>query len=291
MSANDLFFSQKLQFVDTKTTSIAYRKCGQGFPILFIHGWPFHSATYRHLLPYLQQYFTCYLLDLPGTGETHWQEKTDFTFPGQAKNLQEMVTHLGLQHYFVVAHNTGASIARHLALFDKARLRKLVMFNTEIPGHRPPWIPFYRNLMLIPGSTQLFRLLLRSNHFLHSPMGFAGCFEDANLIDGDFKKFIIDPLIRDPKRVEGLRLYLRGLDWGLIDEFLQTHAKIHIPILFIWGQNDPTFPEKDGRSMIEQFPNCVDFIPIPETKLLPYEEKPEEVSHHLLRFFLPSDTQ
>ena len=75
---------------------MAFRRFGVGPPVLFLHGWPFNSFTYRFLAQQLRQQFSCYLLDLPGMGNTVWSEQTDFSFPGQARNLREMVTALGL---------------------------------------------------------------------------------------------------------------------------------------------------------------------------------------------------
>lgn len=283
-NATEAFFRQNVQSVETASSTIAYRKFGQGPPLILIHGWPFHSFTYRKLVLELQDHFTCYLIDLPGMGETVWSAQTDFTFPGQAENLKTMISRLGLTEYHVAAHNTGASIARHLALIDSERLRKLVLFNTEIPGHRPPWIPLYRNLLAIPGMKAIFPLLLRSNWFIRSGMGFGGCFEDQTLLSGDFSAHIIAPVAASARRVEGLALYLRGLNWQLIDDFAHLHANITMPVLLIWGQNDPTFPEHLGRRMSTQFPHCAGFVSIAHTKLLLFEEKPAEVGTHMRRF-------
>jgi hypothetical protein len=41
-----------------------------------------------------------------------------------------------------------------------------------MPRHRPPWIPLYQFLMRLPGTPAVFGLLLSSDAFLRSPMGF-----------------------------------------------------------------------------------------------------------------------
>ena len=284
-AATTLFFSKTRQWVETSTTRVAYRVFGSGPPLVLIHGWPLHSFTYRKLLPHLQDHFTCYLLDLPGLGDSEWSDAADFSFPGQAATLGRVIDALGLEAYSVLAHDTGASIARHLALIDTQRLRKLAIINTEMPGHRPPWIPLYRHLMALPGAGGVLRALLRSDTYLRSSAGFGGCFVDLNLLEGDFKQHIIAPLMRFPRRTEGAIRYLRGIDWKLIDAFAAEHQHITIPVQFIWGREDPTFPEPLARRMSTQLPNCAGFESIAGTRLLPHEEKPLEVAR-ILRAFL-----
>ena len=84
--------------------------------------------------------------DLPGLGETLWTEATDFMFAAQADTLRSFVDAFGLLQYAIVAHDTGGTIARRLAVIDGHRVNRMVLIGTEIPGHRPPWIPFFQKV-------------------------------------------------------------------------------------------------------------------------------------------------
>src|SRR5207249_11841805 len=105
---------------------------------------------------------------------------------------------------------TDGTFARCLALVDGARIDKLVLINTEVPHHRPPWIPLYQRLMPVPGALACFDLVLRSRLFLRSRMGFGGCFTDLALLEGDFHEHVIQPLLRSSLSMEGMARYLRG---------------------------------------------------------------------------------
>jgi len=169
------YFDAPVQEIDTGTARLPCRRFGSGPPLLFVHGFPLSGFTWRKILPALAERFTCWVPDLPGLGDSAWTDATDFSFPGQGRTLKALVDRLGLERYSVVAQDTGGTFARCLALEDGARIDKLVLINTEIPGHRPPWIPLYQLLMQIPGATIPFSLLLRSSAFLRSGMGFGGC--------------------------------------------------------------------------------------------------------------------
>lgn len=271
-------------FVDLGSARIAYRTIGSGEPLVLLHGWPLSSFSFRRIIPRLSEHFTCYLPDTPGLGETAWTPATDFRFGGQAETLKGFVEKLGLRSYSVLAFDTGATIARQLSLIDGARVRKLVLLNTELPHHRPPWIPLFQYAMRLPGSLTMFRALLRSRAFRRSGMAFGGCFVDLDLLDGEFHQHFVAPLISSPTPLEGVKRYLLGIDWQLVDGLAERHAEIRAPVLLIWGENDPTFPIEQARRMIGQFADCRGLVAVPRARLLVHEEQPARVADEALDF-------
>ena len=270
--------------IDTGDAVLPLRRFGSGPALLFVHGFPLSGYTWRYLLPVLAQRYTCYVPDLAGMGDSAWNDATDFSWDGHARRLQRLADHLGLQRYSVIAQDTGASFARCLALMDGARIERLVLINTEIPGHRPPWIPLYQALMRgLPGSPAVFRLLLRSRLFIRSGMGFGGCFKDLRLIDGDFHANVIAPYIASAQRTDGMRRYLAGLYWETVDAFRRRHAELRMPVLLLWGADDPTFPASLARQMATQIPHSR-FVAIADARLLLHEEQPARVIETLLPF-------
>jgi haloalkane dehalogenase len=282
-AATRFYLDAPAQSVDTGTARLACRRFGSGPPLLLVHGFPLSGFTWRKVLPALAERFTCWVPDLPGMGETEWTEETDFSFPGQAQTLVRLVDRLGLERYRVMAQDTGGTFARYLALADGARVEKLVLVNTEIPHHRPPWIPLYQLLMRMPGALAGFGVLLRSRVFLRSGMGFGGCFVDLGLLDGDFHAHVVEPLLRSPRRMDGMAHYLRGLTWKPVDALAEAHARITMPVELVWGADDPTFPVATARRMVSQLPDAR-LVEIPGARLLVHEEKPAEVARAALAF-------
>jgi pimeloyl-ACP methyl ester carboxylesterase len=278
------FLASDVRLQDVGTAEIANRTFGDGPPLLLVHGWPLSGFTYRHLLPYLASRFTCYAIDLPGAGESRWRDDNDFSFRGQAQNLWRFADGLGLDRLHVVAHDTGATITRALALIAGERLGKLVLMGTEIPGHRPPWIPLFQHLAALPGSRPIFQLLLSSAIFVRSPMGFGNCFVDRGLLSGDFNQHFIRPMVESRLRMDGQMRYLRGIDWALVDQLASDHQRIKNPVLLIWGERDTIFPVERARTMAAQFPDCRGFVVVPGAKLLVHEERPQVVAEHICRF-------
>lgn len=269
--------SEDIRWFDGTGARLAYRVAGQGPALVLVHGYPTHGATWRKLVPELSKRFTCYLPDLPGLGRTEWRADTDFGFHGHARVLRAWVDELGLDEYDLVAHDTGATVARCLADADGPRVRRLALINTEMPGHRPPWIPLYRHLAALPGASLNFSLLLRQRWFRRTPMGFGGCFVNRDLIEGDFYDHFVAPLLASSRRMEGSLRYLRGIGWDVVDGLQEIHARLRMPVQLVWGTEDPTFPIALAREMAAQFPTPPAFASIPNAALLPHEEQPDLV--------------
>lgn len=278
-------FEGPAQFQDVGDAEMAFWRMGSGPTLLFVHGWPLSSATWVKLVPLLAPHFTCVVVDQAGAGLTRTRPDTDYNFRGQARRLNAFLAAQGIERAHVVAQDTGATIARHAAIHGGERIASLVLTNTEIPGHRPPFIELFQKVTRLPGSVASFRLLLRSRAFVHSAMGFGGCFTDRTLLDGDFRARVIEPLLASPDRVAGVQRYLAGIDWGIVDGLATEHAKIRVPVLFVWGEDDVTFPLELARAMLAQIPDCRGLRAVPRASLLVYEERPAEVAAHAIDFY------
>jgi len=283
-AAAQLYRSANVEHVDVGSATLAFRRFGAGPPLLFIHGWPLSGFTWRKLLPSLSRRFTCFTVDLAGAGDSDWKDTNDFSFHGHAAHLQEAARALGLDRYALIAHDTGATVARRLAEIEGDRVSGVVAIDTEIPHHRPPLVPFFQKVLALPGSGFVFRKLLGSKRFVRSSAGFGGCFHDLSHVDGEFEDEFVTPLRASARRMEGQIRYARGIDWKQLDGLAEGHGKITAPVLFVWGDGDPFFPIERAKEMMTQVKDCRGFVTIPRAKLLPHEEHPDAVLAHVEEF-------
>jgi pimeloyl-ACP methyl ester carboxylesterase len=258
--------------------SVHWRKDGSGPAIVFVHGFPLSGHTWDSVVAQLRDRFTCYAPDLIGLGQSRSSAGEDYSSQGQARALRGMLSELGVASYALVGNDTGGWIARELALIDKGRVSHLVLTNTEIPNHRPPWIPMHQALAHLPGSGAVFQQLLNSRAFRRSSLAFGGCFYDLTHLEGEFHTRYVEPLIYSKDRINGAMQFLRRMKFVRLDEFKTLHGQLTIPTLFIWGANDQIFPEPKAREMIPQFPQVAGFNSIANAKLFFYEEHPQEVA-------------
>ncbi len=269
-------------FVQAGSARVCYRKAGKGPALVLLHGFPLSGFTWRKIVAVLAQHFTCYAFDLVGLGDTTSAVATDFASEGQGGVFRSALRALNVSTYALVGNDTGGWIARELALREPDRVRHLVLTNTEIPGHRPPWIPLYQTLSTLPGAALVFRQVLSSRLMRHSGMGFGGCFTNLDLIDGEFTELFVAPLVAAPGRIESLVQFLAQMKFVRLDRFAQLHGKLTMPVTFVWGAADVTFPEAAARAMALQFPSVAGFATIPYGKLFIQEEFPDRLAALLL---------
>ena len=264
--------------------SVHWRRDGSGPPVVFLHGFPLSGRTWDKIVSRLRDRFTCYTPDLIGLGQSHSAAGDDYSSQGQARALQGMLRKVGVDSYALVGNDTGGWVARELALIDRQRLSCLILTNTEIPLHRPPWIPMYQTLAHVPAFGAVIRQLLKFPAFRRSSLVFGGCFHDLAHLEGDFHRLFVEPLIVSDVRMAGAVKFLRRMKFARLDEFKNLHQQLTIPTLFIWGADDPTFPEPMARRMVAQFPNVGGFHAVTHAKLFVYEEHPQEVARLIDHF-------
>lgn len=269
-------FEQPL-FLEIGDARVCYRRAGNGHALLLFPGYPLSGRTWRKVIPDLATRFDCYAFDLVGLGDSTSRNPEDFTSPGQGRVFQAARAALGLSSYSIIGNNSGGWVARELALLEPGLVRHLVLTNTEIPRHRPPWVGFYQRLAALPGSLSVFQKLLASRTWRDSRMGFGGCFQNFGLIEGEFCEAFLAPLLGSRERLARALQFLRAMNFKRIDEFEELHRTLTMPVSFVWGADDPTFPESQAREMSRQFPNVAGFTAIPGAKLFLHEEFPEQV--------------
>lgn len=278
------FRSHPIHYADVRTAEIAYRTIGSGPPVLMVHGWPFSSLSFRALARRLSSRFTCILPDTPGLGETRWRDDTPFAFARQVATLRSFVDHLRLERYALIGHDTGGTLARLLALSDRDRAGRLVIMNTEMPGHRPPWIQLYQRLAALPMTATSFGWLLRLSAFRRSSLAYGPCFDDPHLLDDDFHDCFVAPLVASTRRLAGVMRYLRGIDWTLVDELAERHRNLSQGVLLVWGARDTVFPVTHARAMVPQFAGAAKLVEVTDARFLVHEERPEVVAEAVSAF-------
>ena len=257
-------------------TAIALRSWGRGPDLLFIHGFCVHGYTWRKLVADLAKSYTCHVVDLPGFGDSEWTKAADLSFTAQAERLAQLIDKLGWQDLSIIAQDTGASIARLIALSRPLVIKDLIMINTEIPYHRPPFIPIHQFLAKLPLANPIFRLLLKIGPIVRSPLLFAPFFYDKSLLKQ--KEQIQLPYVA--------RLQTSHQMYGMliVDDFADTHSQIKANVLLVWGEEDRTFPLHLAKAMMRQFTTSCSLAVIPKACLMPHEERPREVLSHIRKF-------
>ncbi len=99
--------------------TIAYRKEGNGFPIVLLHGFAEDSGVWKYQSAALQKEAVLLIPDLPGSGASERLEKSegDVTMEDYADCIAALLKHEGIDKCIVLGHSMGGYIM--LALVEK----------------------------------------------------------------------------------------------------------------------------------------------------------------------------
>lgn len=116
-------------FVDHVDFDVAWRECGDGPPVVFLHGLGGTRSAWGAQLRPLQDRFRCIAWDMPGYGDSRLIEP--LTFERIAQSLISLLDHLDLPQVDLVGLSFGGMHALHTALGFPDRVRRMVLADTS----------------------------------------------------------------------------------------------------------------------------------------------------------------
>jgi haloalkane dehalogenase len=277
--ASDLFRREPDRFLDVGAGEAAYRRVGAGPDVLFVHGWPVSSATFRTLLPHLVDHVTCHLVDLPSAGSSRFDADTPMSISQHIETVRRVVDLLELDRVAVVGHDSGGMIARH-AMVGDARLRVMGLINTEPPD--PSWrFKSFIASRYLPGLSAGLGWVSGKPRIVRSRAVFGDAFADRSLLGGEFAEFFLTPLHESQLHRDAAVKLLRSFDMQDVTDLTAIHRRIDVPVQLVWGDKDPFFPVDRAKAMVADFPDAQIEV-IEGAGLFSHEERPAEVASALL---------
>lgn len=244
------------KLIELSDCSLAYWKIGTGPDLVFVHGWPLDSRTWRESVAALKDTFTCHLIDLPRAGKSKWTEKTRIGVAAYSDILAEAVSKmdLGAGKVGFVGQDTGGSYARLAAARMPDRVSGLVLGNTETPNRHSFFLKVLFLLGKVPGLETILRSTLRMRVGRSSLLLMAG--RHRRHLHGEFTSMFIRPLVQDRARLKGAADILRAIKVKDFDVLREAHQRIAAPVRLVWGRTMSGLPgdqhEKCSLSLRER---------------------------------------
>jgi 2-hydroxymuconate-semialdehyde hydrolase len=239
---------------------VAFVDVGDGPPVLLLHGFPTSSYLWRREIWLLAQRMRVIAPDLLGYGDSEKPDGPDLSEPAQAGYVRELLVQLGVDSFAVVGHDLGGGIAQMLALDGAGpAVRTLVLVDAvcfdawPVAGVRMLQEATREQISaeFVEGMVRLtFDLGVRHSDRL-----------GADDVDEYLRPWLADPpaFLRAARAITG-----RGLA-GREAEL----AKLEVPVLILWGEEDPFLPVELAERLGEALPGsttgllpgCSHFLP------------------------------
>lgn len=210
--------------VDINGHNINYVDMGNGYPIVFLHGWGASILSWGNVLSLLSQNYRVIALDFPGFGESVEPEN-----PWSVDDYTDLVINffdkLEIQKANIVCHSFGGRVSIKLANKRPELINKMVF--TDAAGILPKrGIKYYFKVYKYKLGKKIYK-----NNFFNSVMKSFGV---------DLKKRIANAGSSDYKDLSD---NMKQTFIKVVNEDLTPMLKnINSSTLLIWGENDLDTP-------------------------------------------------
>ncbi len=101
--------------------TLAVNVTGSGPNLVLLHGWGMHSAIWSGLIPLLSNRFTLHLVDLPGHGDSEFENQETLT------DWAEAVLSVVPKYASWIGWSLGGLVSMQAVLLQSTRIKKLVL--------------------------------------------------------------------------------------------------------------------------------------------------------------------
>jgi pimeloyl-ACP methyl ester carboxylesterase len=235
--------------------SIRYVQRGSGPVLLLIHGMAGALDTWRSVVEPLARHATVLAVDLPGHGSSS-PGGGDYSLGSLATFLRDVVLALGHERVTLVGHSLGGGIAMQFSYQFPEMTERLVLVssgglglevNPVLRAASLPGADLF--LSLTAGATKrasgFTGRVLRAGHVRPTP----GLEELARSYSS----------LADPDRRSAFLATVRsvvGLSGQTVGAGDRLHLASEIPVLLVWGADDPIIPVQHARAARELLPHA-----------------------------------
>jgi haloacetate dehalogenase len=128
-----LFPGSDLERLNANGVEIAFRRCGQGTPLLLLHGFPQTHAIWHRVAPRLAAHYTLVMPDLRGYGDSakppSAADHAPYSKRAMARDVVELMRTLGYAQFQACGHDRGGRVAHRMALDHPEAVTRLMVLD------------------------------------------------------------------------------------------------------------------------------------------------------------------
>jgi pimeloyl-ACP methyl ester carboxylesterase len=261
---------------------------GEGPPLLLVHGWPQTWYAWRLVMPALARDFFVVAPDQRGTGLSG-KPADGYDTGTLASDLVALMGALGHQRFAMAGHDTGMWIGYALAADHPARLDRLAVAETPLPGVSPS-PPLFANAHLNDALWHFaFNRLTDVNDQLvtgreETYFGWQFASKAAKKLPDYAVRHYVNTLAAGPEALHASFAIYRALDATIAQNQQRMQRRLTLPVLGIGGQYSlgdqvaATMKLAADDVQVLVVPGCAHWVP---------EEAPEQMLAALTAFLAP----
>jgi pimeloyl-ACP methyl ester carboxylesterase len=270
--------------IDLPWGPVEYRERGEGAVVLFIHGILANGDVWRHVVPELADRYRCVTPDLPfGAHRLGMRDGMDFTLPGCARLVADLIERLEVDDVTVVGNDTGGAVAQWVVARHAERVGRLVLTPCDAFENFPP--PVIRHIRVTGRSRLGLRLLgegLRFRPLQRLPIALGRLTERP--IPAEIVRSYTRWIRESPDCRRDFARMVAAISPRFTEEVATMLAAFEKPVLVVWAdERRRFFPLEHGRRLAAAFPDARLAVVAERVPFLT-EDQPVATARHIARF-------
>jgi pimeloyl-ACP methyl ester carboxylesterase len=235
--------------------SVAYSESGEGPVLLLVHGMAGSSENWREVVEPLARNHTVIAADLPGHGSSE-SGSGDYSLGAHASGLRDLLLALGHERATVIGHSLGGGIAMQFTYQFPEMVERLVLVSSG--GLGPEVSPVLRAAAL-PGADFFIGATAgpgaRIGSLVGRGLGAVGLRPNADVAEVARAYASLADSERRAAFLATLRAVV-GTGGQRVAAGDRLYLAEALPILIIWGREDPIIPVAHAEAAIETLPGA-----------------------------------
>ena len=255
------------QYAPVGGLNLAYEDTGgDGFAVLFSHGFLMDRSMFRHQVAALRDAYRCVAWDERGFGDTGLVTEP-FTYWDSADDAIGLLDHLGIDRAVLVGMSQGGFLSLRAALRHPDRVAGLVLVDSQAGPEDEEHVASYQALV----------------------DGWAGD-GDVDQIAATVAEIILgDPALHDEwigkwKSLPREQVRIPGETLLHREDIEDRLSEIACPVLAVHGADDAAIPVERARAQYAALPDLRDLVVVPGARHAANLTHPDEVNPPLRRF-------
>ena len=210
-----------------------YEDCGEGHPILLLHGWGCNTTTFNAIRPFLEAHFRVLTVDFAGFGQSDEPHEV-WGVEEYTRSVEALARHEGVENPILIGHSFGGRVS--ILYASRNEVARVVL--TDAAGVKPRRsLSYYRKVYT-------YKLMKHSLPLLIGQ-------KKAQMLLEQRRKSAASS---DYNRATPM---MRAILSKCVNEDLTKHMpKVTAPVLLFWGDKDTATPLADAHTMERLMPNA-----------------------------------
>jgi pimeloyl-ACP methyl ester carboxylesterase len=256
------------EFITVDGHKIRYLKAGSSKRrLILIHGLGASAERWEEIIPNLSRYFTVYVPDLIGFGQSD-KPNVDYTTDFFAGFIKSFLGELGIEKSTVMGSSLGGQIAIEYAAQNQQVVDRLVLVSPSgAMKQSTPALDAYVMAALYP-----------------DPVSAKNAFTMMTGNDKHVSENIVESFVQRMRMPNAKFAFMSTL-LGLKNapELSTKLELLYVPTLIVWGSLDPVIPVKYAEYFVKNIRDCR-FYQMENCGHTPYVEDPKVFSKIVLDF-------